>query len=192
MNVDRSRSRSAPDPERLLTLYLNDHLAGAGGGRALARRTARAQRGTPAGPRLAALAEEIAEDRESLLEVMTALDVPVMRTKDVMVRLAERAGRVKPNGRLLTRSPLSDLLELEALKLGVEGKLALWRALRNLAEADARLDPVAMGRLAARAERQARVLEDLRMAVVDRTLVPAAGPARRTARGVLGTAGWAS
>jgi hypothetical protein len=40
----------------------------------------------------------------------------------------------------MRRSPLSDLIELEAMRTGVEGKAALWRALRALADSDSRLD----------------------------------------------------
>jgi hypothetical protein len=52
---------------------------------------------------------------------------------------AEKAGRLKLNGELLGYSPLSRLEELEALSLGVEGKLALWTALRRTHGDDPRL-----------------------------------------------------
>ncbi|MFG3193186.1 hypothetical protein [Streptomyces omiyaensis] len=142
-------------------MYLNDHLAGAAGGAALARRVSRSHRSRPSGPRLAELATEIAEDRESLREVMRALDVPVRRTKTLIFRLAEKTARIKPNGRLLRRSPLSDLLELEALRLSVEGKLAWWRTLHSVARTDDRVDQDVMRHLVGRAEQQIRVLEGL-------------------------------
>ncbi|MFE1558645.1 hypothetical protein ACFW6V_27160 [Streptomyces sp. NPDC058734] len=161
----RSRlSPSPPDAQRLLAVYLNDHLAGAGGGTALVRRMSRSHRSRPSGARLAELAAEVAEDRESLREVMRNVDAPVMPTKTLVIRLAEKVARVKPNGRLLRRSPLSDLLELEAIRLGVEGKLALWRTLHGVARTDGRIDQDAMRRLAERAERQIRMVEDLRLA----------------------------
>ncbi|MFB7784712.1 hypothetical protein ACFC1D_18605 [Streptomyces vinaceus] len=170
-----ARSSPAATRQRLLTIYLNDHLAGAGGGVSLIRRMARTQRGTPAGPALAELAGEIAEDRDSLREIMTALDVPARWPGVVMARLAEKAARAKPNGRLAGRSPLSDVLELEAMRLGVEGKASLWRSLRTLAGATAPLDPAAVGRLLDRAERQAAVLERLRVDAVGRTFAGGAG-----------------
>jgi len=52
----------------------------------------------------------------------------------------EKAARFKPNGRLLRRSPLSDLIELEWLLLGVQGKTAGFRALRRLADTDTDTD----------------------------------------------------
>jgi len=115
----------------LLAIYLNDHLAGATAGRDLARRAARSNRGSEYGPALAGLAAEIDRDRESLLAIMRALDVSVDRFKVALGWGAEKLGRLKPNGRLTGYSPLSRLIELEALALGVHGKLALWRSLEE-------------------------------------------------------------
>ena len=44
--------------------------------------------------------------------------------------LAEMAGRFKLNGRLVRRSPLSRLVELEVAEVGIYGKL-LWQLLRD-------------------------------------------------------------
>ena len=79
-------------------------------------------------------------------------------------------GRLKFNGRLLTRSPLSDLEELEMLRLGVEGKAAGWRTLRTLADSDTRLDPARLDELISRARRQADLLEDLRVGAADQMI----------------------
>ncbi|MDQ3733613.1 MAG: hypothetical protein M3400_06375 [Actinomycetota bacterium] len=151
----------------LLGIYLNDHLAGSTVGVALIERTAQAQQATPAGPPLAKLAKEIAEDRSALLGFMSALEIDIARYKLVGAWVAERAGRLKLNGRLLSRSPLSSVVELEAMLLGVEGKAAGWRTLRNLAERDPRLDAAELDRLIARAKAQSRTLEKLRVAAAD-------------------------
>ncbi|MFF0430909.1 hypothetical protein ACFYU9_01600 [Streptomyces sp. NPDC004327] len=177
MSSDRGRSRSpSPDPERLLRIYLNDHYAGSAAGDALVRRVSRAHGHGPAGRRLRELADEIAEDRESLVRIMTALGVPVMRTRALIMRCAEKVGRAKLNGRLVSRSPLSDVLDLESLRLGVEGKLALWRSLGEVARDDDRIDAGTVHHLADRAERQIEQLEDLRLAAVRRALTPGARP----------------
>ncbi|MFI6146963.1 hypothetical protein [Streptomyces sp. NPDC051109] len=178
-----ARSSPAPPSQRLLTIYLNDHLAGASGGVALIRRMARNHRGTPAGPRLAELAEQITEDRESLREIMTALDVPAQWSRVVLGRLAEKAGRAKLNGRLVRRSPLSDVLELEAMRLGVEGKASVWRSLSALAGPSNHLDPAAVDRLLDRARRQAAVLEELRVDAAGRTFTAGAAIPARSDRG---------
>lgn len=56
---------------RLLSTYLNDHLAGATAGLELARRAARSNRGSTYGRVLSELVEEIAEDRSALEAVMS-------------------------------------------------------------------------------------------------------------------------
>ena len=62
-----------------------------------------------------------------------------------MVRVAERVGRLKLNGRLFERSPLSSVIELETLVVGVRGKEALWMALQraNVGLEDVDLDALA-------------------------------------------------
>jgi hypothetical protein len=147
----------------LLEIYLNDHLAGATGGLELARRAARSNRGSVVGEVFQRLAGEIAEDREALLEVMAALGVPVRRYKLYAAWTAEKVGRLKFNGRLLRRSPLSALIETEAMRLGVEGKAALWRVVRLLADRDPRLEAARLDRLLSRARQQADELEELRV-----------------------------
>jgi hypothetical protein len=151
------------DGSMLLGIYLNDHLGGATGGLELARRTAGAHRGQPPGAELDRIAREIAEDRDTLIEVMRTLGVPVRQYKVLAGWAAERVGRLKLNGRVLERSPLSSVIELEGLQLGVRGKWALWRTLRALAEDDARLDPARLDGLVRRAEEQVDTLERLRV-----------------------------
>ncbi|MCX5232559.1 hypothetical protein ABZY16_07775 [Streptomyces sp. NPDC006553] len=148
---------------QLLGIYLNDHLAGAAAGVELFRRAARVHRGTALGPPLASIALEVTQDRESLRRIMAALDLPVKRHRIALGRLAEKAGRLKLNGRVLSRSPLSDVLELEAMRLGVEGKACAWRSLEALAGTDARIDVAHVRDLLRRAERQIQVLETLRV-----------------------------
>jgi hypothetical protein len=155
-------SRVWPDREPL-DIYLNDHLLGATLGTELAARIAAAHRTTPEGPALEAVAAEIGEDRAALLEIMAALGVRARRYKVALGWVAEKAGRLKLNGRLRERSPLSDLEELEMMRLGVEGKAAGWRTLRVLAERDHRLETVRLDALLARARRQASTLEALRV-----------------------------
>ncbi|WP_158887178.1 hypothetical protein [Amycolatopsis anabasis] len=155
------------DHKQLLGVYLNDHLAGAVAGSELANRLAGAERGAD-GATLNRIADEIAEDRRALLEIMAALEVDARRYKVIGAWWLEKIARLKPNRRLFQRSPLSRLLELEALRLGVEGKALGWRTLRNLIEnADVvvadRLDRARVTELIARADRQADELEDLRL-----------------------------
>ncbi|MET9450169.1 hypothetical protein [Streptomyces cinerochromogenes] len=162
---------------KLLGVYLNDHLAGATAGAQRAGHMARASRGSALGRALGAVAVEIDEDRATLLDIMRDLDVPVRHYKVWAGWTAEKAARLKGNGRLVRRSPLSTVLELEALRLGVEGKAAAWTTLRRLAATDERLDTALLDRLLDRAERQQETVEEWRVQKAEAVLHPA-GPER--------------
>ena len=138
-----------------LSTYLNDHLAGATLGVNLARRLAGDSEV------LSAVADEIEEDRQALVEVMERLSV---RQDRIRVAVAWGAEKV------LRYSPLNRLEELEALSLGVEGKLALWRTLSHTLAADPRLDGVDLDDLVARAQSQRRRLERQRMSAAEQAL----------------------
>jgi hypothetical protein len=143
----------------LLAIYLNDHLAAATGGRELARRAASSNRGSEYGPFLERLAVEIAEDRESLIGIMRALNVRVDPLKVLAGWGAEKVGRLKLNGRLRSYSPLSRVVELEGLTLGVHGKLAMWRSLQQLEPTVPRIPGGLLAELVDRAQRQLEELE---------------------------------
>jgi hypothetical protein len=164
-----------PTGSNLLAIYLNYHLAGATAGAELARRMARSHRGRKGSSRedsgpLDRLAAEIAQDRSALISIMASLGITVRAYKVGAAWIGEKAGRLKFNGRLLARSPLSDLEELEILRLGVEGKAAGWRTLRARADTDARLDAGRLDELISRASRQVEELEELRVRAASRVL----------------------
>jgi hypothetical protein len=154
----------------LLGIYLNDHLAGATAGTELARRVARSHQDGPDGSALRQFAVDVARDRASLVDVMSALGITIRTYKVCAAWVGEKAGRLKFNGHLLTRSPLSSLEELEILALGVQGKAAGWRTLRTLSETDDRLDPGRLDGLISQAERQTELLEELRVRAVDQVV----------------------
>ena len=160
----------------LLGIYLNDHLAGATGGVGLARRMAgAADPGSEPARVLSTLVAEITQDRAALIKIMGTLGILVRGHKVFAGWVGEKAGRVKLNGHLLTRSPLSELEETELLRLGVEGKTAGWRSLRSLAERDSRLDADQLDDLIERAKRQSDTLETLRVGIAERVLITSAG-----------------
>ncbi|MGH3016656.1 MAG: hypothetical protein ACRDNN_17050, partial [Gaiellaceae bacterium] len=80
--------------------------------------------------------------------------------------MLEKAGRLKMNGQLRGYSPLSRVVELEGLALGVTGKLAVWKALRLLADDEPALDAAELDRLIDSAKQQQRGLEEHRLAAV--------------------------
>lgn len=163
-------------PPGLLASYLNDHLAGATGGIDLFRWVAAEHRGTPAGEVLERLADEVATERQALLDVMAALDVPVRYYKVAGGWLAEKVLRFSVHGGVRPRSALSSVLELEALHLAVLGKCAAWRLLRLLADADPRLDGAQFDALTERALEQSRELETLRLDAARRALLTRQAP----------------
>ncbi|MDK1347880.1 hypothetical protein QNO09_32285 [Streptomyces sp. 378] len=161
--ADSPDARRAPATDMsLLGIYLNDHLAGATAATARMRYLLRSCTGSPLADALAPVAAEMADDRTSLLGIMRRLDVPVRRYKVYTGRAVEQMGRLKSNGSLVRRSPLSTLWELEVLALGVEGKLAGWETLRDLATTDERLDAGRLDELIERARLQHATLEELR------------------------------
>jgi hypothetical protein len=146
----------------LLATYLNDHLAGATAGVELARRARGQNEGTALGRFLEGMAREIAEDRETLLAIMASLEVGKDRLKVAAGWIGEKAGRLKPNNRLFGYSPLSRLIELEGLTLGVEGKRCLWEVLGRLG--DPRLAEFDFDALLERARAQRDALDERRLA----------------------------
>ena len=114
---------------RLLAIYLSDHLAGATGGVELARRARSSNRGTKLGETLEQICSEIEADRTALERVMERLEVRRNRPKIASAWAAEKLGRLKLNGWLTGYSPLSRLVELELLHIGITGKIQLWQAL---------------------------------------------------------------
>jgi hypothetical protein len=131
---------------------------------------AKSHRKGPDGSALRQFSEDIADDRASLVRIMSTLGVTIRTYKVYAAWIGEKAGRLKLNGHLLTRSPLSSLEELEILELGVQGKAAGWRTLLTLAQTDRRLNSGQLEELISRAERQAEFLEDVRRRAVDRVI----------------------
>ncbi|PWI14742.1 hypothetical protein DI272_11670 [Streptomyces sp. Act143] len=161
MNVPTPNSVDGPARHRMLGIYLNDHLAGATTGTALVRRMVQEHHASAYGDDLDKLATEISRDRQALVGLLSDLDVPVRRYKLGAAWLAEKIGRLKPNGRLLRRSGLAVLVELEALRLGAQGKASLWRALLPVSALEPRLDADRVEGLLRRAEQQIRTLDSL-------------------------------
>ena len=153
--------RNAGASTRLAT-YLNDHLGGSSTGRQLAQRTLQANRGNEYGVVLEDIVRQIEEDVASLEAVMDRLGVKPDRVKAAMGWTAEKVGRLKLNGQLLGYSPLSRLIELEGLMLGISGKTALWIALSSVLADDPRLEGIDLEHLARRAREQRQTVERLR------------------------------
>jgi hypothetical protein len=150
------------DARTRLATYLNDHLGGSVMGRQLAHRTLAANRGNEYGVVLEDIVRQIEADVASLEEVMDRLGVKPDRIKEAVGWTAEKLGRLKLNGQVLGYSPLSRLVELEGLMVGITGKMALWNALSSVLADDPRLEGVDLEHLARRAREQRQTVERLR------------------------------
>ncbi|MEV6611907.1 hypothetical protein [Kutzneria sp. NPDC051319] len=106
---------------------------------------------------------------------MAALGVRQDHVKVAGGALGEKLGRLKLNGHLFGRSPLSYVIELEAMRLGVDRKAAGWQTLRRLADHDDRLDRTQLDELLARAQSQKDILENLRGRAVEAVFVKPGG-----------------
>ena len=157
------------NPE-LLGIYCNDHLAAATGGIELVSRMLGEHRGTTHEPRLEELLDELRGERTSLRGSMASLGIPVRQYKQLASWIGEKLARAKLNGHLLTRSPLSDLVEFEFIATAVLAKRAGFESLRALAETDSRLDAALLDRLIAQADKQHKWLADARREVAARVL----------------------
>jgi hypothetical protein len=155
---------------RYLGIYLNDQLAAGLLWRETARRAQRSNAGSDLGEALARVAAAIAQDVETFEAIMRRLGVRRNPVKTALAIGAERAGRLKLNGRLTSYSPLSRFVELDFLAMGIEGKKVLWQNLRDCADLATRLPDVDFDALVERAGRQRDEIEPFRRAAGESAL----------------------
>ncbi len=159
-------------PNSPLALYLRNHEAAARAGVDLARRAASGQRGRPWADVLQWLAQQVAEDLDSLQAVLASLGIRPDLLLGLALRSGERVGRLKPNGSLVRRAPLSDLIEVEALLDALRAKGAGWQALRSAVVAVP--ESVAdLAELTRRVERQLAELDQVHEQVAGQVLTTA-------------------
>ncbi len=161
----------------LLGVYCNDHLAAATGGIELVGRMLGRHRGGRHQARLDELLGELKEERAALRASMAALDIPVRQYKQVGAWLGEKVSRAKLNGHLLSRSPLSDLVEFEFISTAVLAKRAGFETLRVVATVEPRLDAAQLERLIKQADKQHDWLADARREVAAEVFGGHPGPA---------------
>lgn len=153
---------------RLIEIYLRDHWAGAGAGEDLARRLADNNSRTHWADALDGVATRIAEDETTLGEVRDRLGITGGGWKRSLAQMGERVSRLKLNGRLLGYSPLSRVVEAEALIAGVTAKRLLWTALGTISGDHAQLARYDFAGLEQRADEQLATLRKFhREAVVE-------------------------
>jgi hypothetical protein len=150
-----------------LRAYLNDHLAGSTAAIDLIAKMRSNNAGTEFGAFLDALYEDIQADRTVLEQVMETLGVTSDTVKQAGGWIVEKLSRVMLDARVTGSEDLSRLMETEALSLGIEGKIAGWRALEQLPQSDLGVD---LDALIERARDQRSRLEPFRIDAARRAL----------------------
>lgn len=143
---------------KFLNIYLQDHVAGATAGSHRAARLADAEADSKDAAALMKFAADVAADLDALLELMDTLGVEPSQLKVGLASAAEKLGALKLNGRVVQRSPLSTVVELEAMQMAVRAKRSLWETLQVAMQVPT---PVDLDALIARADDQLVVLSRL-------------------------------
>ncbi|MFD6444602.1 NAD-dependent epimerase/dehydratase family protein [Promicromonospora sp. NPDC060204] len=152
---DRSTGPRIPDSmdHYLFGLYLSDHFTGATAGLERLELMTRTSEDTPFYAELAEATEQLRAERELYRDLLATLGVPRRRHRQAAAWLGEKAGRLKLNGRIADRSPMTPVLEAELMRSAVLGKIGGWQTLREHA-ADVGLDAAQLDELIAQARRQ--------------------------------------
>lgn len=144
----------------LLSLYMNDHVSGATAGVARLNHMAKQYQDTPHGENLNRIERELREERAFYLELIKRRDLPQRSYRQAIAWVAERAGRLKLNRRLLSTSPMTPVLESELMQSAIVGKLNGWRTLAEYSDTLG-VDKEVFERFIGQAERQIAELESM-------------------------------
>ena len=112
-----------------LATYLNDHLSGSIAAIELLEHLESAYAGKELERFFAALRKDIEADRQELERLMERLEIAQSRSRKAGAWIAGKFAELKMRLDDSARGPLRLLESLEAVELGINGKLALWRAL---------------------------------------------------------------
>ncbi len=158
-------------PGTSLATYLNDHLAGSVAALDLLDNLLEHN---PAAGRdtLVEVRSEIQQDQQVLRDILDRFGSRESTARKVAAWLSEKLGQAKLS---LDDSGAGDLRALEALEalgLGIQGKLSLWRALAAVAGRIPALGSLNFPDLQRRAERQFERVEELRLRAAQVALGP--------------------
>ncbi len=156
--------------DKAMNVYLNDHLAGAMTGRDLAEHIRSENLGTPLGKLMGQLLLQIEEDRQTLIALMEHLNSSKNPVKQAGAWVAEKVSRLKFAGVSSGEPELGTFMALETLALGVQGKLSMWKALKQVTGQHPALASVNLDELIERAEAQYDLLEHERLTTGARAL----------------------
>ena len=158
--------------DKAMDVYLNDHLAGAMLGSDLAEQIRSQNQSTSLGEVMGLLAPQIEEDRQTLIALMKSMDSSQNPVKQAGAWVTEKASRLKFMGMSSGDPELGTFMALETLALGVQGKLGLWEALKQVTDQHPAITSVNLDKLIDRAEAQYDMLERERLTAGVRALGP--------------------
>jgi len=145
-----------------LAIYLNDHLAGSQAALEILDRL---------GEKGAALKSEIEQDVEVVKNLMATLGISQSPIRKATGWVGEKLLAIKNLVDDRSGGPLAQLELLEALSLGIEGKLALWLALDAATSVEPALAILTYDRLAERALKQRADVERWRLEAAKAALI---------------------
>ena len=144
-----------------LSTYLNDHLAGSNFAVEILERL------TSEAPSLSGslntLKTDIEEDRKQLQTLMASQQIEESRVRKAGGWIAEGLAELKLEVDDDAKGRLRRLERLEALAIGIDGKIALWRALDAAANSNSELRGIDYERLTQRGRDQRAHVETLRL-----------------------------
>jgi len=141
-----------------LPTYLHDHLAGSKFAIDVLEFLRDQHTGEPLAEFAAALLAELEEERRVVHGILGRAGNGSPVLKEAAAWVGEKVSQFK-----LRRGAFGTFEALEALALGILGKLAMWRVLAIIAQADARVRGIDFEQLGARAQAQHAQVEEFRL-----------------------------
>jgi hypothetical protein len=157
-------------PYDTLLVYLTDHLAGARAALELVEHIRDHATDSEIKLVMAELHDDMAVDRDTLIRLAERLGGSASTLKDASAWLAEKLSRLKL-GALGAKSPLPLFEAVEAIGLGILGKIALWDNLLALSTRDPTFRMLPYEELGNRAVAQHARVEALRLRLTYPTFV---------------------
>jgi hypothetical protein len=151
---------------KILRTYLNDHLAGSVAALELLDHLADLHPDPDRKRLFTGLRTEVEEDQRVLQQLLEKVGGKESTVRKAAAWLTEKFGEAKLRLDDLGDGLLQVLEAIEALGLGIQGKLALWRALGAVADRVPQLQGVDFARLEQRALQQHQRVETQRLQTV--------------------------
>ena len=170
-----------------LSIYLNDHLAGATGAVELIEHLVDDPQFLPPGV-AQRLRDDISADRRTLLKFMVRVGISVSAMRRAGGWLSERLARLKVRLDDPADGALRHLELLEVLSLGIEGKRAMWIALQAAVLSQPALNGLDFAELLKRADDPRAEVEQYRRAAAVAAFAP--GRARQRRASLANRRGW--